>query len=69
MPVMVQLLFDVYHVPSRLVVLPVVTFSEFLEVTKFRDPRPRIVWKEKRKERGRKSKIGERDLSRVSTTN
>lgn len=29
-PVMVQLLFDVHHVPGRLLVLPVVTFSELL---------------------------------------
>lgn len=47
-PVMVQLLFDVHHVSSGFVKLPVVTFSELLEVTKFWNPRPGCVWKEKR---------------------
>lgn len=49
-PVMVQLLFDVHHVPSRLLVLPVVTFPELLQVTKFGNPRPGIVWKAERRE-------------------
>lgn len=49
-PVVVQLLFDVHHVPGGLLVLPVVTFPELLQVTKFGNPRPGIVWKAERRE-------------------
>lgn len=56
-PVMVQLLFDVHHVPGRLLVLPVVTFSELLQVTKFGNPRPGIVWKAERRRKMRDSSV------------
>lgn len=56
---MVQLLFDVHHVPSRLLVLPVVTFSELLQVTKFWNPRPGIVWKAERRRKVRYYRNGE----------
>jgi len=67
-PVMVQLLFDVHHVPSRLLVLPVVTFSELLKVTKLWNPRPGIVWKAERRRKVRYYRNGETHVLQISGT-
>lgn len=49
-PIVVQLLFDVHHVASRLLVLPVVPFPQLLQVTELGDPGPGVVWKARKGE-------------------